>query len=114
MYTGSLQAVSNREDWQFSIVLTNPDSDDLVDLTGATITVAVRLIENKSIALNGTNTDGHITVTGPGAANVLFGRAEMAGLAPSSYDVGITLRLATGLTYQLFSGTLPVVDGVVD
>lgn len=114
MYKGPLAAVSNREDWQFTIEVIDPATNDFVDFTGATIIVMVRPQENTNTVLTGSNSDGHITVTGPGTANVLFRRTDMINLPARVYDVGITLKLLSGITYQLFAGTLPVEDGVVD
>lgn len=114
MYIGPLKAISNREDWQFTIELIDPATNDFVSFTGATIIVMVRPYENTNTVLTGSNLDGHITVTGPGTASVLFPRSEVTSLPPRTYDVGITVKLSTGLTYQLFAGTLPVADGVVD
>ena len=117
-YTGHIAAASNRADLQFKIELVDPVTNDFVDFAGATITVALRPVKGggnnySSPTLTGTNQDGHITVTDLGTCEVRFSRAEMAQFAPGDLDIGITLKLATGITYQLFAGQLPVVDGVV-
>jgi len=44
---------------------------------------------------------------------VRFTRAEMSNFAAGDLDIGITVTLNDGVTYQLFAGQLPVVDGVV-
>ena len=66
-----------------------------------------------SPTLVGTNKDGHITVTAPGNFEVRFTRSEMVQFPPGDLNIGITALLNDGVTYQLFAGLLPVVDGVV-
>lgn len=114
-YTGHVAAASNRADLKFLVELRDPVTNDFVDFTGATITVAMRLLGKYGNAplLSGTNLDGHITVISPGIFNVAFTRAEMVQFPPGDLDIGITALLADGVTYQLFAGQLPVVDGVV-
>jgi hypothetical protein len=117
-YTGHIAAASNRADLLFQVQLVDPVTNDNVDFTGATITVALRPVAGGSNysagpRLSGTNQDGHITVLGPGNFEVKFSRAEMAQFPAGDLDIGITVLLNDGITYQLFAGQLPVVDGVV-
>ena len=117
-YTGHIAAASNRADLMFQVQLIDPVTNDFVDFTGATITVALRPVSGGigpvSIPkLAGTNLDGHITVLGPGLFEVKFSRTEMAQFSAGDLDIGITVLLNDGITYQLFAGQLPVVDGVV-
>lgn len=112
-YTGHVAAASNRADLMFQVVLTDPATNDFVDFTGATITVALRLTSQQTPSLTGTNHDGHVTVIGPGIFEVRFTRAEMTQFPAGDMDIGITALLNDGVTHQLFAGQLPVVDGVV-
>jgi len=112
-YTGHVAAASNRADLLFKIVLTDPQTNDLVDFTGATITVALRQTSQQSPTLVGTNLDGHITVIGPGEFDTHFTRNEMTQFPPGDIDIGVVVMLSDGITYQLLAGQLPVVDGVV-
>lgn len=119
-YTGHIAAASNRADLLFQVVLVDPKTNDNVDFTGATITVALRPVSggnNFAAAsmqrLTGTNHDGHVTVIGPGNFEVKFSRSEMAQFSAGVLDIGIAVLLNDGITYQLFAGQLPVVDGVV-
>ena len=112
-YTGHIAAASNRADLLFDVTLFDPKTDDWVDFTGATIKVALRPTTQSTPALSGTNLDGHVTVTGPGAFSVRFTRPEMAQFAAGDVEIGITVLLASGITYQLLAGQVPVVDGVV-
>lgn len=113
MYTGTLAAVSNRESWLFTIKLSTTDGT-AVDLTDATVDLAVRSPESQSPILTGSIGD-HITEVDAenGELEVSFTPAEMSVLRAGTYDVGIRVTLADGYTYQLLSGNLPVVDGVV-
>ena len=112
-YTGHIAAASNRADLLFAVELVDPVTNDNVDLSGSTITVALRATAQPTPSLAGTNLDGHIVVTGLGRFEVRFTRAEMAQFPPGDVDIGITVTLSDGVTYQLFAGQLPVVDGVV-
>jgi hypothetical protein len=112
-YTGHIAAASNRADLIFRVELIDPATNDVVDLTGSTITVALRPTTQPSPAISGTNLDGHITISGPGQFDVVFSREEMTRFSPGDLDIGITVKFVDGRTYQLFAGQLPVVDGVV-
>lgn len=113
MYTGTLAAASNRADWKFTCELVDSDTGDDIDLTGATITIAVRPQDASLPILTGTTAD-KITITGTGTFDVAFTPADMHDLCAGSYDVGLTVLMASGTTYQLMSAVLPVIDGVVD
>ena len=114
-YTGHIAAASNRADLKFQVELIDPATNDFVDFTGATITVALRPgAQSRAVPqLTGTNLDGHITVISPGVFEVRFTRAEMTQFPAGDVDIGITVLLNNGVTYQLFAGQLPIVDGVV-
>jgi hypothetical protein len=114
MYTGTLAAANNRPDWQFALEVIDPETNDPIDLPGATIKVAIRPPGQGLPVLAGSNSDGHVVVTGDGNFNVTFSLNEMSSLAPGSYDVGLTVTTADGLTYAVLANcSLPVVDGVV-
>ena len=119
-YTGHIAAASNRADLLFQVQLIDPKTNDNVDFTDATITVTLRPVSGGNSyasasmqALTGTNHDGHITIIGPGNFEVKFSRHEMTQFSAGDLDIGITALLNDGITYQLFAGQLPVVDGVV-
>jgi len=112
-YTGHIAAASNRADLLFQVELVDPRTNDFVDFTGARITVALRPTTQSTPAISGTNADSHVTVIGLGKFDVRFTRAEMSNFAAGDLDIGITVTLNDGVTYQLFAGQLPVVDGVV-
>lgn len=119
-YTGHIAAASNRADLLFAVELIDPKTNDFVDFTGATITVALSPVAGggnnynmSTPTLTGTNLDNHVTVTGLGKFEVRFTRPEMVQFPAGDIRLGITVLLNDGVTYQLFAGLLPVVDGVV-
>jgi hypothetical protein len=113
-YTGHIAAASNRADLIFQVTIIDPTTNAPLDLTGGSVTVALRMAGKygNSPLLTGSTVDGHISFTSPGTFSVNFSRAEMVQFPPGDLDIGITLLL-DGVTYQLFAGQLPVVDGVV-
>jgi hypothetical protein len=117
-YTGHLDAASNRADLRFQVELFDPQTNDFVDFTGSTINVALQPQQQQTLptpTLTGTNLDGHVTIIGLGVFEVHFTRAEMTQFQAGTINVGITFLYALdGNTYQLFSGQLPVLDGVVN
>src|SRR4029077_1393814 len=112
-YTGHVAAASNRADFLFQVELIDPRTNDFVDFTGATITVALRQVTQTTPTISGTNFDGHITVIGLGVFETRFTRAEMTQFPPGDIDIGITVLLNDGVTRQLIAGQVPVIDGVV-
>lgn len=113
-YTGFLPAASNRADFMFQVKLTDPKTNDFIDFTGMVITVALRpAARGTQPMLVGSSTDGHVTIIGLGVFEVRFTRQEMTQFPAGEIDLGITLQHTNGVTYQLFSGQVPIVDGVV-
>jgi hypothetical protein len=116
MYTGFFDAASNRATWAFTIDLTADDTDAAIDLTGATVNMAVSLQDARAPLLTGSSTDGKIAIGTPATAGsfaVTFTPTDMAALEGGMYDVGIVVILAGGTTHQVLVATLPVIDGVV-
>lgn len=113
MYHGSLGEVSNREDWLATIAVIDDDGDD-VDVTGATIVVAVRSQMAKSgdtPDLTASTDNGDVTIS-TSEFTFTFGVDDMRGLDPGIYDVACTILL-NSITTQLFIGTIAVLDGIV-
>jgi hypothetical protein len=111
MYLGTLQPVSNKATWVETVEVRDDDNEPL-DITSATIVVAVRNKKSKRVELTAETGNG---VTLPGDTGVFqftFSVDQMGGLCPETYDVGVTIEI-DDVTTQLFIGTVAVLDGVV-
>jgi hypothetical protein len=115
MYLGTLHAASNRADWGFSAALVHPDTGAAINLTGATITFAIRSQDSLIPKLEGSNTSGHVTIAvGIGGTFTLeIRKAELGLFEAGTYDFGLTMLLNDGITYQEIAAELPIVDGIV-
>lgn len=113
-YSGTLAAESNRADLAFDVeMIDSLGTNEVIDMTDCVINIALRVMGHTMPALTGTNLDGHVEIIAPNTFRVHFSRAEMTLFAPGEIDLGMTIKLNDGITYQLFAGQLPVVDGVV-
>jgi hypothetical protein len=111
MNAGTLQAVSNREDWVDGGDVRDADGV-LVDIAGASIILQVNDRESHAPLLTVSTDNGLITITGTGTFEWEVPVASMRVFCAETYDVGITIEL-NGSTTQLFKGTIPILDGVV-
>ena len=112
MLQAVFEPVSNREDWIDQCEVRD-DNNALVNLTGATIVIAVRDRTTKGNLLNAKTADGTIVIQGIGIFQFTFTVSQMRGLdASKSYEVGCTILL-NGVTQQFFIGTVSVLDGIV-
>jgi len=104
--------VTNREDWIQQCEVRGDDTGDLIDLTGATIVVAVRDKVSKVIPMVAQTSDGSVVIQGIGFFQFTFPVATMRGLDAKTYEIGCTILL-NGVTGEFFIGTVPVIDGIV-
>lgn len=109
MYRGSLGEVSNRETWSQEITILDENGDD-VDISAASIVIAVRPANSRSPILSASVGSG-IAVVSP-AFTFTFSVSQMGSLCPGQYDVGCTI-LRSGVTTQLIVGKVTIVDGIV-
>jgi hypothetical protein len=114
LYTGSLPAISNRETWSLSVTVTD-DAGAAVDLTGATVTIGVREPESLQARATYTSGDGKLAITAPATGGVFTIDADLdpTTFPPGQYEVGVIIKLASGVKRTLIVATLPVVEGVV-
>lgn len=114
MYTGALDAVSNRETWTLSVTVTD-DNGAAVDLTGAVITIGVREPEALQPQVTYTSGDGRLAIVSPATGGVFLLNADLdpSLFPPAQYEVGVMIKLAGGTKRTLVVATLPVMDGVV-
>lgn len=111
MFHGSLPEASNREDYEYIAQIVDSDTDDLIDLSAATIVAQISDQDGCQKILLGTAT-GEITLPDVDTFRILIPRASMACLCAGQYRVGLTVENA-GLTTSFIIGTLPVLDGNV-
>lgn len=110
MYTGSLAAVSNREDW----IAVSP----LIDEDGAEVTLTDAIFEifvckqgcPGSSVLSGSTDDGKITLPSATTFQWAFTSDDMSVLCAGTYDVFLRVTIDDVVT-QILSCTLPVVEG---
>jgi hypothetical protein len=115
-YTGHTAPATNRSDFTFIVELIDKlATGDFVDFDGAVITVALRVPSESDAlaALQVSNLDGHVTILGVNSFQVHFTRDEMAMFPAGDADMGIDIKLADGITYPLFVGQVPIVDGII-
>jgi hypothetical protein len=112
MFQGNLAAVSNRVAWTFDAEITDPETDALVDLTGATIVMHVTALDHPQQALiTAATATGDITITGTGAFTVTVPSWRMAALRAGEHRVFLRATIG-GSEYQLLAdANLPVVEG---
>lgn len=111
MYIGSLSPVSNREDWQEAITLTDEDSGELIDISACSITMTVRDVKNKCVVLKGSTDHGEITLPEAGTFMWSFLATAMGALCQAEYEVGVRIS-QDDRTAQLIIGTVNVMEGI--
>jgi hypothetical protein len=112
MLQATMEPVSNREDWVQQCEVRD-EANDLVDLTGAVIVLAVRERKSQVQVLLAQTADSTIVVQALGIFQFTFTVAQMRGLdASRAYDLGCTILL-NSVTSQFFIGSVPVLDGIV-
>ena len=110
MYIGSLPGVTNRSTYREQFEVTDADTGELIDLTDATVAFEIRWQSSSEAALTATLAAG-VSVISTGIFEVTFTQAQMRELRAGTYDVGCVVTRDDA--EQLFAGTLPVVDGVI-
>jgi hypothetical protein len=112
MLNAILDPVSNRQDW-IDTVEVYDDNENLVDLTGATIVMAVRDPKNHAQYMIAQTSDGTITIVSVGVFQFQFPLGLMRGFdLQRTFEVGCTILL-NGITQQLYIGSVSVMDGIV-
>ena len=113
MQTGTLPPVSNKADWIEEYELYDDETDETLDIsTAEEITVSIRDPKTESVELTASLSGGAITHIETGVFEFVFTVAQMRGLCPKIYDVGMTI-LKDDITTQILIGYLPVSDGIV-
>ncbi len=126
MYTGYLDTITNRADWNTTIQIVDADTEEPVDLTGVDAYMQVVTCPSNndcgpcdygfsgcSAALSGSTEDGRISISSDGVLSWSFPASSLRGLCPQTYDIGVILKKDEQTT-QLFLGKVTVLDGVVN
>lgn len=111
MYTGSMGAVSNREDWIVNISAVADDGTSY-SFAGAAATVYVTDEDLPTNAiLSGSIADGTIVISGDSLTLTLtFSATSMGIFRAGTYSVFSRLTI-NGVTSQLISGTVSIIEG---
>lgn len=111
MFHARLQPISKGSDWIEIVELTDIDTGDPVDFTGATFTVSLRRKGDTSAEITGNNSSGQVISPEAGIVHIQFMASSIASLEPGEYDIGLKIE-RDGFTESLIIGTLPVIDGI--
>ena len=109
MYTGTLQAVSNREHWNQAIAIDDSATGEPVALARAALWVCGQNAPDAPL-LTGSTDDGKLVVT-PEGFDIAFTPADLTALDAGMYAVFVRIELPTGQIIQLIAGELPVIEG---
>jgi hypothetical protein len=110
MYTGSLAAVSNQQDWRETSPLIDDDGEE-VTLTDATFEMYIcRQNDSKNAVLTATTGNGKITLPTSTTFQWWFTQEDMQDLCAGTYDVFMRVTI-DGIVEQIMSATVPVVEG---
>ena len=112
MLTATFEPVTNREDWTDLVEVRDVDNE-LMDLSSATIVVAVAESDCDRVVLTASTDNGAVTIQGMGTFEFMFTKEQTRGLqAAHTYKVGCTIAI-NGTTRQLWIGSVPILHGIV-
>ena len=110
MYTGTLGAVSNREDWIVVSPLVDEDGADIT-LTDAVFEMFIcRQDKPTSAVLSGSTSDGKITLPSSTTFQWHFTPDDLANLCAGTYDVFLRVTI-DDVVSQILSATVAIVEG---
>lgn len=110
MYTGSLAAVSNREDWIAISPLIDEDGTE-VTLTDATFEMYVcKTTDPTTAVLTGTTANGKITLPTSTSFQWAFTPSDMEDLCAGTYSVFLRVTIDDVVT-QILACSVQIVEG---
>ena len=113
MYDVTFPPQSNQASWVFIGMVTDM-SGQPIDISACSMVFAARAKKTSSQLLLASTANGKITYPSLGVFRWFFTEGEMNGLAPGTYDTGLSLTNDDDTqTVQLSVGSLPIVDGIV-
>ena len=110
MYTGSLAAVSRRQDW---IAVSPLIDDDNTEVTLTDVVFEMFICKQGSpdnAVLSGSTADGKITLPSATTFQWAFTPEDMSNLCAGTYDVFLRVTIDDIVT-QILSCTVPIVEG---
>jgi hypothetical protein len=109
MFEGSVGATYNQGDWKDVGYVYDEDTDDAIDLTGATITMKVARAPD-DVLLTVSTTSGEITIPDTGYFLWSIPATSMTAFCAGTYRVQIIIT-RDGETLAFFSGTVTIKGG---
>lgn len=110
MYTGSLAAVSNQEDWIGSSPLIDDDGQEVTLTTAIFEMYVCKQGDPRGTVLTATTANGKITLPSATTFQWWFTPEDMNDLCPGTYDVFLRVTI-DDLVTQIMSATVPIVAG---
>lgn len=108
MTTYLKDTVPSNRDWKMSIEVADADTDDLIDLTGAVVAIALDDQDGNQKVL-ATTDNGKLTIVSLGVIEMSIPYSEM-NLNSGSYVIGGYYQLG-GETIDLISGDVTITRG---
>jgi len=110
MFGARLDTVTTSSDLILSIQMSDSDTGQLLDLTGATFDFALQR-DDKTPILTGSTASGNITNPATGVVHIQFLESELNDLLVGTYNSAVTIH-RDGFSQTILLGTIPVLDGV--
>jgi hypothetical protein len=131
MYGGFFPDASNRADWSETVLLTDEDTGEAIDISLCRVTLTVTRLPSRQsgpfipgyydwgplygygygVVLTGSTDDGTITLPDVGTLQWLFIADRMASLPFGAYQIGARISQDTR-TAQLIIGRVNVTEGI--
>jgi len=112
MFTGTLDPASTRADWNLVVSFVDDETQEPLDLAGASILVEVRDRLSGASVLSASTVNGKVSIVDTGTFHLSIDAHDMRALRADMYEVGGIYSL-NGATRQFVIGLLPVIDGIV-
>jgi hypothetical protein len=112
MFLGTLDPASTRADWEYIVSLIDHETDEPLDLAGASILAELRDRRSGATVLSASTSNGRISAIDIGTFRILLSASDMRTLRADTYEIGGIYTL-NGTTRQFIIGLLPILDGVV-
>lgn len=103
-------AATNNADWLLQFELRDGDTDDLLDLSAATIEIDVRDNGGCEI-LTATTSNGRVEQVSTGIIEMTIPASAMSDVCVGTYKFGGRYTL-NDETISIFTGTVQIIDGV--